>query len=307
MVFSDDMVFPPVRATTAWVLFGLCFALLFYGVVLCQGHSYFRTYREDPLDLKLTVAAILLANAANLGLIMYTWSLVLTPISIFLCILLCEYVYIRRTYLVIPQISRWIFVALAVLFVSSAATFITILTVQIAKQPTFQQWLEFKWLVSASFGCSVLGDLGLACILSLALHVSRTGLKRTDALLNSIIINAFRSGIVTRYCPSDRQVSLVSLTPVYSMLSILCLLVAVFEGTNVVIIPLSLAVAKIYANATLVTLNIRRDMSEMLTAPGGSELLSLSFFRTCAPRQSERSEGNTYAPGCHGSILGSEV
>lgn len=28
----------------------------FYGIVLCQGHWYFKTYREDPLDLKLTVS-----------------------------------------------------------------------------------------------------------------------------------------------------------------------------------------------------------------------------------------------------------
>ena len=35
-----------------------------------------------------------------------------------------------------------------------------------------------QWLVSAAFSCSVLGDLGLACILSLVLHVSRTGMKR---------------------------------------------------------------------------------------------------------------------------------
>lgn len=35
-----------------------------------------------------------------------------------------------------------------------------------------------KWLVSAALGCGVLGDLGLACVVSLALHVCRTGLKR---------------------------------------------------------------------------------------------------------------------------------
>ena len=69
-----------------------------------------------------------------------------------------------------------------------------------AKEPTFTQWLKIRvrlghvtfidfrpcltdgtrmqWLVSAGFGCSVIGDLVLACILSLALHFSRTGLKR---------------------------------------------------------------------------------------------------------------------------------
>ncbi|PIL22472.1 hypothetical protein GSI_15160 [Ganoderma sinense ZZ0214-1] len=268
MVSFNDVVFPPVQATTAWVLFGLCFALLFYGVLLCQGHTYFRTYQKDPLDLKLTVGAILLANAVNLGLIMHS----------------C-YFYAVRGYASHDAFNH-ISSSLLFLFVASAAAFIITLTVKIAQEPTFQQWLNFKWLVSACFGCSVLGDLGLACILSLALHISRTGMKRTDALLNSIIINAFRTGFVT------------------SMLSILCLLVAVFEGKNVVIIPLSLAVAKIYANATLVTLNIRQGMSERLAAPGGSELLSVSFFR-CAT-QHERSEGNR-APACSGSTLNYEV
>ncbi|KAM5533428.1 hypothetical protein V8D89_012866 [Ganoderma adspersum] len=297
MVLPNDTVLPPVQATIAWVLFGLCFALLFYGVMLCQGHAYFWTYQKDPLDLKFTVAAILLANAVNIGLIMHTCyyyavaaytapnafdrissSLSLTPVCIFLCILLCEYVYIRRTYLIIPPKCRWVFVPLVVLFVVSAGGFIIALTVEIIKEPVFQRWLEFKWLVSACFACSVLGDLGLACIQSLALHIRRTGVKQTDALLNLIIINAFRSGIVT------------------SVLSILCLLVAVFEGKNVVIIPLGLVLAKIYANVTLVTLNIRRDISGRFAgAPGGSEQFTLSLFR-CASALSERDGGNVQVP-----------
>ena len=33
-----------------------------------------------------------------------------------------------------------------------------------------------------------------------SLELTNSWLNRTDALLNLIIINAFRSGIVTRYC-----------------------------------------------------------------------------------------------------------
>ena len=71
-------------------------------------------------------------------------------------------------------------------------------------QPTFEQWLKYKvsairlspppvrecdcvllipttvlkWLVSAAFSCAVVYDLGVACVLCLTLHVSRTGLRR---------------------------------------------------------------------------------------------------------------------------------
>ncbi|PIL36409.1 hypothetical protein GSI_00097 [Ganoderma sinense ZZ0214-1] len=97
MVSPDIPVLPPTQMTIGCVLLGVCVALLFYGILLCQGYWYFRTYAEDPAHLKLTVggtsrandgrvlrkliqhrhpqvAAILLANAVNVGLAMHTWS-----------------------------------------------------------------------------------------------------------------------------------------------------------------------------------------------------------------------------------------
>ncbi|TBU27214.1 hypothetical protein BD311DRAFT_724712 [Dichomitus squalens] len=300
MVLPDNgVVLPPVRATMAWVLFGVGFALLFYGIMICQAYWYFQTYRKDPMDLKAVVAAIMVANAIDVGLILHACyyyavgnygvsdafgglspSLTLMPLSIYLCIILCQYVYIRRTYLcetfeasfrrantdeiiqVLPSKWQWVFLVLAAIVMTAATAFIIILTVQLVMQPTFAQWLRLKWLVSVAFGCSVLGDLALAGILSLSLHASRTGVKQTNALLNSIIFNAFSTGIVT------------------SILSIACLLLAVFEGKNVVIIPLAQAAATVYANATLVTLNLRRGLSEKLNAPGESDVISLNLFQS---------------------------
>ena len=118
---------------------------------------------------------------------------------------------------------------------------------------------------------------------------------------------------------------------------------AVFEGRNLVIIPLSLALAKgeclsqhfcypelsrmdslrecnarnvclppIHvhgADPRTSRLNIRRDLSERLVAPGASGLFvgSLTFFH-CALRQSERSEGDAQVlEGCGQVTLAREV
>ena len=70
---GDVPVLPPVRSI-GWELFGTGLALLwvhsgralgsvayvctrprFYGILLCQGTSYFRTYTKDPTDVKVTV------------------------------------------------------------------------------------------------------------------------------------------------------------------------------------------------------------------------------------------------------------
>ncbi|KAM5533427.1 hypothetical protein V8D89_012865 [Ganoderma adspersum] len=199
MNLSDNISLPTTRITITWLLFGLCCGLLLYGVMLCQGYSYFQTYyRKDPLDLRLTVAGILITNAAILGLNTYACfyfavdllsctsgttvlftnlrvsiCLVIIPLCILFSIVLCEYIYIRRTYFIIYM------------------------------------------------------------------HPPR----RYFLVINSVILVASATGFVT-----------------------------VFEGTTPVIIPLSLVGAKVYASATLVTLNIRQDMSEKLAAPGGSEL-----------------------------------
>ena len=72
---GDVPVLPPVRSI-GWELFGTGLALLwvhsgrtlglvanvctrprFYGVLLCQGTSYFRTYAKDPTDVKVTVCS----------------------------------------------------------------------------------------------------------------------------------------------------------------------------------------------------------------------------------------------------------
>ena len=43
------------QSGTMWFrIYGLRCRL--YGVMLCQGRWYFRTYREDPMDLKLAVS-----------------------------------------------------------------------------------------------------------------------------------------------------------------------------------------------------------------------------------------------------------
>ncbi|KAM5530159.1 hypothetical protein V8D89_005772 [Ganoderma adspersum] len=295
MLSSDDLVLPPVQATSAGVFFGLCFSLLFYGIMLCQGRWYFETYQEDPMDLKVTVAGILLANGVSVGLIMHTCyyyailnylnpdsfahlsKSALIPSSILLCISLCQYVYIRRTYLTAR--CRWRFVPATV----SSHAFSTLVDFPIlaakrafrAEKPTFKQWFKYKWLASAAFGCSVVGDLSLACLLSLTLHGSRTDLKRMLNIICLLVVSVrFRgSSYMTTSLPQ-----------------------AVFEGRNTYIIPLSLAVAKVYASATLVTLNIRRDMSEKLLAPPGSDFVfgSLSIFR----RTQRQPEGSgTTQPG----------
>ena len=73
---GDVSVLPPVRSI-GWELFGTGLALLwvhsektlglvayvypgprFYGILLCQGTSYFRTYAKDPTDVKVTVCAV---------------------------------------------------------------------------------------------------------------------------------------------------------------------------------------------------------------------------------------------------------
>ena len=74
LITDDVLVLPPVRTTIAWVMFGVFFALLyvcpgtdsllrgtyvcdsrFYGILICQGYYYFRTYSKDPIDQKVTV------------------------------------------------------------------------------------------------------------------------------------------------------------------------------------------------------------------------------------------------------------
>ncbi|KAK0237743.1 hypothetical protein EDD85DRAFT_555306 [Armillaria nabsnona] len=92
----------------------------------------------------------------------------------------------------------------------------------------------------ASLALYVVTDLLIALLLCYFLHSSRTGIKRTDTLINRLIVYAIHNGLIT------------------SVADIFVIAFNIAYPKNLVYLSVDLIVANLYSNSFLATLNARR-------------------------------------------------
>lgn len=112
------------------------------------------------------------------------------------------------------------------------------------RNPDFSSFasLDLRCLVGVANGLSVLCDVIIAVALSYYLHSKRTGFKRTDSIINRLIIYAVNRGALTAICQASSAISLVA-----------------FPG-HLFHFPFDLLSGKLYCNTLLATLNAQRAM-----------------------------------------------
>jgi len=97
----------------------------------------------------------------------------------------------------------------------------------------------------ASLACSAVGDLLISASLCFFYHRNRTGVKRTDRILNLLILYAINTGLLT---------TIVAICTV--------ILEVALRGTQWDTIPY-FVLSKCYVNSVLATLNARTKLREM--------------------------------------------
>ncbi|KAI0325099.1 hypothetical protein GY45DRAFT_1375029 [Cubamyces sp. BRFM 1775] len=262
--FVDIGILPPVPKldnTFGAVLLGTCFGLILYGLTSHQTYRYFRLYPNDVPIIKALVIVLmsletfhtalcihmcyyyLTTNYFNpLALLSGVWSLRLLPVVTGTVIFVCHGFYARRVYL-IGGLYRPLVVVIAGFMLGELA-FVIAATTESFVQATFAAWERYTWLISAGFGCAVGADLVLTTSLILVLHRSRTGFKSTDSMIDILIIYTINTGL---------------LTGIFSLLS---LIFAVVEPSNLIYVALNMVSTRSYANSVLAVLNSRRSLVE---------------------------------------------
>jgi hypothetical protein len=95
-------------------------------------------------------------------------------------------------------------------------------------------------LIRASLALYVVTDLLIALLLCYFLHSNRTGIKRTDTLINRLIVYAIHNGLIT------------------SVADIFVIVFNIAYPKNLVYLSVYQIVANLYSNSFLATLNARR-------------------------------------------------
>ncbi|KAI0960798.1 hypothetical protein AcV7_000085 [Taiwanofungus camphoratus] len=206
-----------VKSTMGAILLGLVFSSTVFGVTLLQTYQYYDRYWSDTLWLKLFVALIGALDTAQLVTVIHSnwWfliqnygninSLTIVPWSLGVEVgittsigLLVQSFFAMRVWM----LSRGNRIITGTIILLTTTQFVlgvyyaakgqeTKLAVTIA---------TITWASTASLACSIAGDVVITSSMCFFLHRSRSGVKRTDKLIDVLIIYTVNTGLLTTIC-----------------------------------------------------------------------------------------------------------
>ncbi|TFK87115.1 hypothetical protein K466DRAFT_127255 [Polyporus arcularius HHB13444] len=251
---------PALDNTFGALLIGTFIGLMQYGWTAHQCYNYFRTYQNDMWLLKGLVTVVLVLETFHSVLCMHfcyyyltsnyfkpaalaqgVWSINLLGVSTGAVILISQLFFLRRVYLIGRKFRP--LVAFCGVLLLTEFGFATAVTVDTFLHPTLHNSNQ-AWMNSAGVGIAALADTLLTAALTFSLHQSRTGIKRTDGIIDLLILYAINTGLVT------------------GIFNILSFVFAIAMPNNLIYAGLDIVATKLYANSLMAVLNSRRSLAE---------------------------------------------
>ncbi|KAL1949709.1 hypothetical protein VTO73DRAFT_8590 [Trametes versicolor] len=279
------------------MLLGTSLGLMLYGLTLHQTYRYFRLYPRDLKLFKIFVVLIVTMETVHTTIWMIAcyhflitdyfnpasiltghWSVKINVAITGASNLICQSFYARRVFLLGPK-SRWV-VALAGVSMVACLGFDIGASVEAFKL-SLSDFPRFSWLVSGAYGCAVATDVLLTGALIRVLLHSRTGFKRTDSTLDSLIVYSINTGM------SDDSVTGL-------LVFVFALILPgnyIYAGISIVnakrtcpslrapFAALYLTTTKVYANSVLAVLNSRRSLASSTRVVDDFEMYPTSSSR----------------------------
>ncbi|KAI1791134.1 hypothetical protein LXA43DRAFT_1094746 [Ganoderma leucocontextum] len=252
---------PTLDETYGALLIGTFVSLLLYGVVVHQAYRYTQMYKDDSLAIKLTVFVLITIDTVHtvvsahacyaylvshyftpLALLEGIWSIQCQPVLAGLGVLVSQSFFTRRVYIV----SRKYGVLVATSLLLTLATFGCAVagTVIAFKLRAFTQYEHYYWIDSAACACAVVADMLTTSVLIFTLRRSRTGFRRTDTLINSLMLYSINTGLLT------------------GIANCLALVFAIARPDTFIWIALEIVAVRLYTNSVMAVLNSRRSLRE---------------------------------------------
>ncbi|KAF9260751.1 hypothetical protein L218DRAFT_962331 [Marasmius fiardii PR-910] len=274
------IVIPPLHNTMGALFIGVAIAGALWGITSMQTYNYFmRYYGIDRPVISIMVGIVYAFDTVHqimISHLLYTylvsnwgnpvilgtlvWSILIMVLMtgfiglvVQLFLVYRVYVLSHKNYVVVGVVLLPVFGV----FASSMAYF--------ARAWPFTTFLELNLVGGLSRAVNVLGavsDVIITIALSYYLWRSKSGIKRTDAIMNRLILFCVRTGLLTTACA------------IMSLITI-----SVFPGTFIYI-TFYATLARFYSFSLLATLNARADLiktssgftsfATSLTLEGGS-------------------------------------
>ncbi|KAI8982889.1 hypothetical protein BD414DRAFT_579163, partial [Trametes punicea] len=195
----------------AWLV-GTFITALLVGMLLQQTFRYFRLYPKESWLMKCWVIAAVVLQLFTTAMIMYTsydylvthyldpavflgrniWSSGTVPLIGALGNLVCESFFARRVYMIGPRYRVVVFSAMAMILTSCG--FFVALAVQVYTSDASSASPFSGWLPTSASVLLLAGDVQLTAVLVYVLHQGRSGIRRTDSMVDLLIAYAISTG-----------------------------------------------------------------------------------------------------------------
>ncbi|KAI0714615.1 hypothetical protein C8Q76DRAFT_727410 [Earliella scabrosa] len=262
--------FPQIPAHNtlgAWLL-GVAGSLLLNGMIFHQTFRYFRLFPNDRAVLRAWVIVVVVLETFTTILTLHTayfylvskywepeyffisptvWSINLLPIPATIAALASQSFFARRVWMISPKFR--LLIAVAVILISGNVVCFTVLAVKMFEAPSILGWLKFSWLASVGSSIQMAGDMMITATLIYVLRQSRTGINKTDSMLDLLVMYAVSTGLIT------------------CIVHILNVAFSIAYPDNFIYAALSCILTKLYANTFLVALNTRRSLASIYHDP----------------------------------------
>ncbi|KAI0628299.1 hypothetical protein C8Q77DRAFT_1076869 [Trametes polyzona] len=226
---------PKLDNTLGAILLGAIFGFMLYGLVLHQTYRYYRMYPGDRLILKI------LSGTSSF----YAGRVYIIGPRYRLLVALAHGISVSVT-----SSGIWVYLAdvndLAATVKVSLEQVVTEFSSNRFHAKTIQDFSSSTWIVSVAYGLAVLCDLITASALILSLHRSRTGFKRTDTVVDALVMYTVNTGLLT------------------TAVGLLIFVAALRWPDTLIYGGLSIPGVKLYSNSVLAMLNSRKSLSARL-------------------------------------------
>ncbi|KAJ7614795.1 hypothetical protein FB45DRAFT_248155 [Roridomyces roridus] len=233
----------------------ICYALAWglYGALSMQTFSYFQKFPKDSVTSLWFLETLQLIF---IGHVLYFWLITnynnpaalvdsIWCIGILvtnLIVLIVELFFTYRVYILSGR--NWILSGIIVLLAFSYFGFQIVGKVRMFQLKKTSLFFEFQWIASAGLASASVADILIAGSLCYYLAKSRTGLRRTDSIVNQLILYAISTGL---------------LTSIVVLIDMICFLIM---PKNLIHLSFNILCGKLYTNSMLSSLSFRDNIRQ---------------------------------------------
>ncbi|KAH6880981.1 hypothetical protein BKA70DRAFT_171516 [Coprinopsis sp. MPI-PUGE-AT-0042] len=245
-------------STTGAAFVGMVVAAALHGVSCVQAWYYY-THQTDKWPTKLLVASVMIFDTVHQALITHTvytysitywgspaqlnnlvWSLLVEVLFNGFTAVLVQSFLTHRVYLLSNR--NYFLTGVLVLLVAAEFVCVIVFTAISLQLETFTNLANLETLSVTVNALAAAGDVLIAASLCTILHKSRTGFRKSDTMINKLIIFSVNTGFLTSLCA---VASLISIT---------------VAGHSFLYIAFFFCIGRLYTNSLLATLNARKKI-----------------------------------------------